>query len=368
VTARVWAGLLGLALLCGCGGAAAPPVPDTRFYPPSEYPARLSAWGLFRIDDAGFTLGRGNRVYDLNTALFTDYALKLRTLYVPPDRTARFDARDSFDFPPGTIVSKTFFYLQDGPQQVNLDTSWDGHPGSLDMDRVRLIETRLLVRQDEGWDALPYIWQGDDAFLKITGDMFTLRTTADDDFNYVVPTRNQCASCHAENHTTGALQPIGLKARHLHRIDPVTQTHQLQAWQQHGLLEGLPALDEIDANARFDDAGAALSHRARSYLDINCGHCHNPAGAADTSGLLLDYQPHADMALGICKPPIAAGRGSGGLLYSIVPGQADQSILTFRMSTTNPATMMPELGRSLVHREGLALVTGWINSLSGVCR
>ena len=72
-------------------------------------------------------------------------------------------------------------------------------------------------------------------------------------------------------------------------------------------------------------------------------------------------------ALGQCKPPIAAGRGSGGHLYSIVPGHADESILRFRLATNDPGMMMPELGRSLVHKEGLALINGWINSLEGQC-
>ena len=106
-----------------------------------------------------------------------------------------------------------------------------------------------------------------------------------------------------------------------------------------------------------------LDSVTRSYLDINCGHCHNEAGAADTSGLLLDYEDHAPGALGVCKPPIAAGRGSGGFNYSIVPGDAANSIMPFRMRTTSPATMMPELGRSLAHAEGVALINDWVNAM-----
>ncbi len=72
--------------------------------------------------------------------------------------------------------------------------------------------------------------------------------------------------------------------------------------------------------------------------------------------------------MGVCKPPIAAGRGSGGLLYSIVPGEPDESILTFRMETTDPGAMMPEIGRALVHHEGVELVRAWVASLNGECR
>lgn len=112
----------------------------------------------------------------------------------------------------------------------------------------------------------------------------------------------------------------------------------------------------------------SLDHQARSYLDINCGHCHNPNGSADTSALLLDYSDqYTPRQIGVCKPPIAAGQGSGGFLYSIVPGKADESILSYRLHSVEPAVMMPEIGRSLVHREGVALVDRWINSLSGKC-
>jgi len=47
----------------------------------------------------------------------------------------------------------------------------------------------------------------------------------------------------------------------------------------------------------------------------------------------------------------------------VVPGNADESILHFRMDTTNPQDSMPRLGRALIHEEGVALVKAWINSL-----
>ncbi len=340
---------------------------QVRFFEASEYPQQLSSWGLLNYDTEVLEVAAGNHVYDLNTALFTDYALKLRTLYLPPGSTATFNPDATFDLPAGSIIAKTFFYTTDQQQAVVLDAAWDGDPDSLDATELRLIETRLLVRQAQGWDALPYIWRGNDAYLSITGDIFSLPLTDGAALTYVVPTRNQCAGCHAENHTSGELLPIGIKARHLHREDPIHGENQLLAWQRRGQLQGLPPLEGITANARRGDTDSDLQHRARSYLDINCGHCHNPAGAADTSGLLLDYGAHAPAALGVCKPPIAAGRGSGGFLYSIVPGKAHESILSFRMSTTDPATMMPELGRTLVHAEGLSLIETWINSMQGAC-
>ena len=120
-------------------------------------------------------------------------------------------------------------------------------------------------------------------------------------------------------------------------------------------------------NAVRGDTTQTLEHQARSYLDINCGHCHNANGAADTSGLLLDYKIHLANAMSVCNPHIAAGRGSGGHSYSIVPRQPEDSILSFRLATKAPGMMMPELGRSLTHKEGLTLINRWIGSLEGQC-
>ena len=54
-------------------------------------------------------------------------------------------------------------------------------------------------------------------------------------------------------------------------------------------------------------------------------------------------------------------------MYSVVPGHANKSILSFRLAANDPGMMMPELGRSLIHKEGLALINDWINSLDGQC-
>jgi len=341
--------------------------PGVSFFTADQYPDNLSAWGLIHKEVDTLVPAEGTHIYDLNTPLFTDYALKLRTLYIPPTRTAQYQSFDAFVLPVGSIISKTFFYQHTGDGALILDASWDGNPASLDMNRTLLLETRLLVKQSDGWDALPYIWRGDDAYLAITGDLQTLPTSEGDVLNYLVPSRNQCASCHATDHTAGDIQPIGIKARHLNRPDPIHGINQLSAWQARGTLDGLPAIEDVFANADMTAGHSDLDHRARSYLDINCGHCHNIAGAADTSGLLLDYADHDVQTMGECKPPIAAGRGSGGHLYSIVPGAADQSILAYRMNTTDPGTMMPELGRTLVHEEGHALIAQWIDAMQGAC-
>ena len=55
------------------------------------------------------------------------------------------------------------------------------------------------------------------------------------------------------------------------------------------------------------------------------------------------------------------------MLYSIVPGAPDRSILLYRMESSEPDEMMPELGRSLIHSEGIALIKQWIREMPGSC-
>ncbi|MEM7003471.1 MAG: SO2930 family diheme c-type cytochrome [Pseudomonadota bacterium] len=349
-------------LLTSCTPAA-----SVQTFSADNYPAQLSAW---RLLDAGLSINPDSVYYSLNTTLFSDYAHKLRTVYLPAGTSATYNEFESFEFPVGSVISKTFFYAEDATGRVILDSAWTGDTNNLPTGS-RPLETRLLVRQQDGWDALPYIWRGNEAYLSLTGDLMQLTSSEDETFTYLVPSRNQCASCHATDHTEGAVKPIGMKARHLNRTQPGNNRNQLDLLAEQDWLDGLPAPEARPANANsldLTDDPVELAHRARSYLDINCGHCHNPAGAADTSGLLLDYQDHNLAALGECKPPIAAGRGSGGRVYSIVPGHPDQSIMLFRLTSTDPAVMMPELGRSLAHTEGNALISGWINSLTGECR
>ena len=229
-----------LCILACVTGCAQPP--HVRFHTPDEYPDRLSAWGVVQKQGDRLVLGDRVTVYDINTPLFSDYALKLRTLWMPAGTSAEFAARDSFAMPAGTIISKTFFYpLNGGIAQAA--AGWDGNVGELDLNRTRVIETRLLVKQASGWEALPYVWRGDDARLSLTGDLqnFALESAAGTvSLNYIVPTRNDCATCHATGRS-GELQTIGIKTRHLNRGYHGGPANQLAEWQWQGLLRGAPA-------------------------------------------------------------------------------------------------------------------------------
>lgn len=364
-----WTAMLAVLLASSLTACAGPP--EVRLHGPGDYPERLSAWGVVTLNGDQLRLGRGVVPYEVATPLFSDYALKLRTIYLPDGTAMRYRAAQSFDFPTGSIISKTFFYPHDDGHALAV-SGWSGDVTALNTDDYRLVETRLLVKEDNGWSALPYVWEGDDAYLRITGAVVPIRLALADargtaEIPYVVPARSECAGCHATDHDEGSLELIGVKARHLNQPYPGQERSQLQAWEQQGRLTEVPEAASRPVSVAWDDPRASVEQRARAYLDSNCGHCHSPDGPAATSGLMLDAHTSAYRPLGFCKPPIAAGRGTGGRPYSIVPGQPDRSILIHRMETSDPATRMPETGRSLAHLEAVELLRRWVRELPGEC-
>ena len=136
--------------------------------------------------------------------------------------------------------------------------------------------------------------------------------------------------------------------------------NQLARWTRLGLLEGAPKPSSVAATAAWTDPALLVADRARAYLDANCAHCHNPSGTANNSGLFLELEQTDPVARGIGKRPVAAGRGAGDLEFNIIPGEPDSSIVIHRMESTEPGVMMPELGRSLVHAEAVALMRQYI--------
>ncbi|MEA5668573.1 SO2930 family diheme c-type cytochrome [Stenotrophomonas sp. MH1] len=365
-----------LLALVGCSGK-----PAVHFFDEGQ-PATLDQWHVLRVEGGKLRLNDGVVPYDLNTPLFSDYAHKLRTVWMPEGKAAGYQPENAFDFPVGTILSKTFYYPlpagggADAMAVARTPPSQSSLQGEvLDLSRVRLIETRLLVHRQQGWVALPYVWNREQtiATLKRTGDTVELELVdaagAREALSYQVPDQNQCGGCHITDNRSRKLLPIGPKARNLNRDFDYAggRENQLAHLARVGYLQGAPAPAQAPRAADATDPQASLDARARAYLDVNCGHCHSRTGPAITSGLWLDAPTRDHLKLGLCKQPIAAGKGTGNRLYDVLPGDADASIIAFRMDSDDPAVMMPELGRAVVHKEGLALIRQWINGLEGSC-
>lgn len=325
--------------------------------PEGESTIDLAHIGKTKLSEYGFFVGKLNTLtpaagvvpYTLNSPSFSDYALKKRFVKIPPGKKAIYSADDVFDFPEGTILIKNFFYPADlGKPEEN----------------QRILETRLLIKEAVAWKALPYIWNDEqtEAYLSVAGKSIDVSWRHTDGqlrkISYSVPNQNQCKGCHLRG---DKVTPIGPRARQLngdYRFEEGSQ-NQLRYWQAKGLID-LPEISAIGKLVSYEDKSVAVSERARAWLEINCAHCHRADGPAKNSGLHLLASENDPTRLGVGKAPVAAGKGSGGLLYGIVPGKPDESILQYRIESVHPGVMMPELGRSVTHEEGVALVRQWI--------
>lgn len=299
--------------------------------------------------------------FDLTTELFSDYAQKDRIVYVPPGQQAIYDEEAGFDFPVGTIIAKSFTFGHDlrAPQTPGDD----------------VVETRLLIRRPDGWKGRAYIWNAERtvATLALGGGSQQVAWIAADgtprQTQYQIPNTAQCSRCHV-----GAAgdEPIGPKARFLNRdfdYGGGGVENQIAYWSDVGILAGAPG-DPATAPRLpvFDDpTDGTLDERARAYLEINCAHCHTPAGRARFTGMYLEASRPLGGPVGLCKRPGSAGPGAGGLDYDIVPGDPDASIMIYRMASVAAQIKMPELAKSVVHDEGTQLIAEWIAALQGSC-
>ena len=316
------------------------------------------------LSEYGFFVGKMNDLqpnqkvllYEPVSSLFTDYAFKKRFVWMPEGVSATFDvdkSNDALNFPDKTILVKNFYYPED----------FSKPEGS-----KQIVETRLLVKNKGKWEAYPYRWNEEqtEANYKITGGLYDVKwkneTGELHKIKYAMPNKNQCKSCHSQK---GTFMPIGPKLKQLNHVisyDGVSE-NQLDKWIKIKYLKGDLDKTKIHSLVSMNDTKASLEDRARSYLDANCAHCHSAGSPANTSGLRLNREETDPYHWGIKKSPVAAGMGAGSFLYDIYPGHSHESIVTYRMDSVNPGIMMPELGRVSIHKEGVALIREWINSL-----
>lgn len=315
-----------------------------------QFREKLSDYSFFEGELNQLIPAAGVIPYQLSTPLFSDYAVKDRFIVLPSGKSMHYSAQGPLDFPDSTIIIKNFAYRNTENKKI-------------------LIETRLLVKDpsDHEWKVMNYLWdeQQKDAKKHIRGAQLQITLLNDQNkplkTTYVVPNTNDCKRCHINS---SKLIPIGPKARNLNFTPTGHSQNQLVQWGLDKKITGMPDIKNVAALPVWTDVKQyTLEKRARAYLDINCAHCHTKGGDAYNTGLFLNYEESAPTRLGIYKAPVSAGGGAGGLDWDIIPGKPDSSILYYRMASTEPGTAMPELARSIVHEEGLALIREWIEQI-----
>jgi uncharacterized repeat protein (TIGR03806 family) len=319
---------------------------------------KLSDYHFFKGEIKEQQPSKGVLPYEPASSLFTDYALKNRFVWMPDGTKATYNGDAKvLELPVGAVLIKTFYYNNVQPSNAS-----------------KIIETRIMIKVAEeatvggeynsGWKFYNYVWNEEqtDAYLDMNGSDISiswLENGMTKSTVYRIPSETECLVCHKSN---GAPIPIGIKPQNLNvnfEFNDGTR-NQLAKWIAVGYLENnLPA--SIVSTVNYKDAAQPLDLRMRSYVDINCAHCHQEGSHCSYRPIRLAFNESGSAVnMGIC---VTADQEVEGLSTIISPGNIQRSLMHFRMNTTEPNYKMPLVGRNMIHTEGVQLMEQWINSL-----
>ena len=316
----------------------------------------LSEYNFFEGELSDMIPVLGVLPYQPISQLFSDYAHKKRFVWMPDEVSATYQADSKvFDFPVSTILIKSFYYDNALPENA-----------------TRIIETRLMIKKETGWVFANYVWNEEqtEAILDTEGsnvDIEWMDEGITKNVNYRIPSNTECLVCHKNANIP---TPIGVKPQNINSIYTFEDGdhNQLEKWVSVGYLDGtaLPTSDNIETVIDWKDNTHSLSLRVRSYLDINCAHCHIDDGHCSYRVIRLGFSETVDeVNMGVC---VDTEENIGNAYRHIIsPGRSNRSAMYFRMNTEDDGVKMPLLGRNSIHLEGVELMDEWIESLTTTC-
>lgn len=313
----------------------------------AAFPQKLSDTGFF-ADLADLSPNPGVVPYEVNLPFWSDYAIKQRwfslTSLAPVVQYAR---EGNWSFPTGMLWVKHFDLEQER-----------GQPAS----RFRL-ETRVLVRTTNGAYGVSYMWNtnGTEAYLvPDAGLTFELAITNHGQpavQTWSIPSRAQCLVCH----TPAGGHALSFQTRQLNREGSLggQASNFIALLQQAGYVTNFTdAACLLPRHVRPDETQFDLEVRARSYLAVNCGYCHQPgSGSAPAS---WDGRPAVRLADTHLINGVASSAGTDPSNRLVVPGDLVHSIIFNRVAVSNGFTRMPPLGSSELDRVNIQLLADWI--------
>lgn len=322
-------------------------VNDTSYFESAPYNT-LSAYNFFEGDLKDQIPAERVLPYEPISALFTDYAHKKRFMWMPEGAKATYNGDGKIlTFPEGTALIKTFYY--DNVQPNNT---------------TQIIETRILIKKEEGWIFAEYVWNDEqtEAYLDMDGSFKPISWIDENNnlksSNYRIPSDVECLICHKIMETP---IPIGPKPQNLNKDYTYSDgtMNQLQKMIEVGYLEeSLPS--NINSVVDYNDNTLSTDLRLRSYLDINCAHCHQEGSHCSYRPLRLAFSETTDKTnMGLCVEPDEFINPS--LTDIISPSNIERSVMYYRLNSTDEAVRMPLTGRSIIHEEGVQLLEQWIN-------
>jgi len=276
--------------------------------------------------------------YDMNALFWSDGAEKDRYIGLPNGTTIDINADGDFEFPNNTVIIKNFRLGGD------------------------LIETRHLMRHDDGvWAGYTYEWNtAQTEATRVRGGKVANINGQD----WIYPSEAQCMECH----TSAAGFALGPEIAQLNGYFTYPSTERLANQLEtieHVMMFTAPlpgSADTLDALADPADSSASLESRARAYLHTNCAQCHRPNGPTPST-MDLRYSTALTDTNACDVQPIAGHLGipSGRL---IAPGDSGASLAVNRMQRRDKHGM-PPLGSNVIDTAGVAVISAWIDGLSG---
>jgi putative heme-binding domain-containing protein len=322
-------------------------VPNPRFGETSDFPLRLSETGLFR-DVSTQAPAAGVIPYSLIAEPWLQGAQARRFVALPKETSISGGRnRVGWSYPAGAVFVRTLFI----PPRRN--------PRN-DRDDVfaRNIETQILHYDGQQWRPYTYLWneeQTDAALAPAEGAQTELNLDGQT-WTWRIHSRTECSTCH--NQQAGFT--LGFFPQNL-RTPASTAGDQLAELIESGIFAD--AFSERDLVPPVCDPYAPrndLQTRARSYLMVNCAHCHRrEAGGNAAIEFPIEKPLEATNAI-----DTAPTQGTFGIPHAriIAPADPSRSVLYYRMATVGPGHM-PHLGVRRVDEAGLRLIHDWIAQL-----
>jgi uncharacterized repeat protein (TIGR03806 family) len=312
-------------------------------------PRMLSETGLF---DSTATLKPADGLvsYDVNQPFWSDHAIKSRWFGLP-NGTERieFNPNTSWNSPVGTVWVKHF----------------DFPISEVDPDLRRRLETRVIVRTEEGVYGVTYRWNaaGTDAELvDASGAEEELEIETPNGHRvqrWRYPSRTECLTCH----TAIGGHALSFNVAQMNRMG-TGGTNQLLALLAAGYFEGTPLIQAnlLPAHPSLEDETISLEHRVRSYLAVNCSSCHQP-GSGNRSP--WDARLATPLTEASIVGQLAIHQASTGyqiFATNIVEvGSTEGSIMYRRLSEFGPLHM-PPLGTAVLNTQAISLLGQWITN------
>lgn len=314
-----------------------------------SFPRRLSETGLFK-SIAKQIPAEGVLRFSINHPMWQDGAVAEHYLGLPNDskikvyhtaqpleNMAMFQSR--LHYPAGTVLAKSIRWKE------------------------RWIETQVLHFDGSRWHGYSYVWneeQNDAELAPREGKEIILGNELQK--RWRIHSRTECFQCHNPwPETTLAFTPEQLHQEARGEASTWIQLHRQGFVQTFDSKREPIAAEECVRIALRSDDEASIEDRARSYLHVNCAHCHQFGAGTGVAIQLRRPDSNEDMKV-LSKIP---EKGTFGLNDAkiIEAGKPENSILLYRMASSSVGRM-PHIGSREVDFEAVAFIAEWIDRWS----